>query len=119
MVDWMNPSQDMLDARQAGRNDMAGEIDELNAEVQALRGELEEKTTLLELANEGLPMDGDLWAAMKDERDGLRTIIEDHIRMVYSDGDATINRDQYAEILSSIAAAMDDYRDAAAEASKT
>ena len=40
MIDWLNPTQDMIDAREAGRYDRQDEIDNLEAEIERLSAEL-------------------------------------------------------------------------------
>ncbi len=62
MVDWMNPSQDALDGRQAGRHDKQNDIDNLEGEIEDLESLTED------LANE---VEG-----LTEERDDLQAIVD-------------------------------------------
>lgn len=43
MIDWICPSNDILEAREIGRQDMQSEIDELHEELIKLEEEIENK----------------------------------------------------------------------------
>ena len=47
-IDWLNPSQDILDARQAGRNDLQDEVEELEYQYSELQAEVKKLRDALE-----------------------------------------------------------------------
>lgn len=47
MIDWMNPSKEMLAGQEAGRQDSQNEIDALCSEVEELEATLEKAKEML------------------------------------------------------------------------
>jgi len=53
---------------------LSGKLADANGALSATEMLLEEKAALVDLMNEGHPMDGELWAAMKNQRDSFRLL---------------------------------------------
>ncbi len=62
-IDWLNPSDDILEARRVGREDRDQEVDELQAEVERLRA--------IETAARALDAEVELWTAPMRAEDML------------------------------------------------
>jgi ribosomal protein L37E len=75
---WMRIGEtcaDGLDRANAEVDRLRAKLQDANARASAAEIFLEEKSELVDLLNEGHPMDGELWEIMKKERDALRKAV--------------------------------------------